>query len=172
MIHGVRRFPVVRELWWTAFLRRNDTPLRRPTEVEPMVHVGGACSRRRWGLLRTRGVCNVIWLMSEMPPPAWLGESHRVLWLPVPDQHGLTTQQMTAGCIFLDQVREDEQGVFVACGAGIGRAPTMYLAWCIWRGDPLEIKMAVLHRLRPVSLLTAAQLRALELFRGSLRSNA
>ena len=98
----------------------------------------------------------------EEPPPRWTADVEQLLWLPVVDNHAPNLGQLAAGCCFLDAAREQGRTIFVYCGAGMGRAPTLYLAWRARRaGETLDEEIARLRAARPVLRLTAGQLAAL-----------
>ncbi len=70
--------------------------------------------------------------------------------------------QLRRGCAFLDSARRDGPGTFISCGAGIGRASTLYLAWRIaTTGETLQQALDALKRRRPIVDPTPRQLERL-----------
>jgi protein-tyrosine phosphatase len=70
--------------------------------------------------------------------------------------------QLRVGCAFLDAGRNGGPGTLISCGAGIGRAATLYLAWRIaTTGEPLERALTALRRLRPIADPTRRQMESL-----------
>jgi protein-tyrosine phosphatase len=109
------------------------------------------------------GVRRVVTLVGEAAPVPWLRSAESLLWLPVRDNHPPTMDQLRIGCAFLDAARSDDgPATLISCGAGIGRATTLYLAWRIaTTGEPLQRALDALRRLRPVTAPTWRQLESL-----------
>ena len=155
---------------WRLWLRavRNDSASCRPTLVEPGVWVGGIPSPRRWRELREAGVTAAICLLREGPPPRWTSAVEQLLWLPVVDEHAPTQEQVATGCAFLDLTRAQGRGMFIFCRGGMGRAPTLYLAWRVRRaGETLDAAIARIRLARPGLCLTARQVAALRSWSGA-----
>jgi protein-tyrosine phosphatase len=147
-------------IFWLAW--NNEARGRLPTEVEPGVWVGGVPLPNRWRVLRTAGVTRVVTLLGESAPAPWLATAECLLWLPVRDNHPPTMDQLRRGCAFIDGARNDGFATLISCGAGIGRAATLYLAWRIAAtGEPLPRALEVLQRQRAVAAPTSKQLEAL-----------
>lgn len=147
---------------WLASLRvRNDYGVRRAVEVEAGVWLGGAPTRRRWAALRAAGVRRVLCLQVERPPLPWLADAEASLWLPVRDRRAPTVAQLWEGCAFLDAALREGRAVLICCAAGMGRAPTMYVAWRMSHGMSLEEALRVVQRVRVVADPTPRQLSAL-----------
>ena len=124
--------------------------------------VGGVPLPRRWRQLQLAGVSRVITLLGEAAPAPWLGSAESVLWLPVHDNHPPTMDQLRVGCAFLDAGRNGGPATLISCGAGIGRAATLYLAWRIaTTGEPLERALVTLRRQRPIADPTRRQMESL-----------
>jgi hypothetical protein len=152
----------VREAWVAWLSMRNERGGNRPTEVESGCWIGGVPSRRYWRELEAAGVTHVVSLVGEAPPPAWLAAA-AVLWLPVRDRAGPTWAQLRAGVDFLDAARASSRRVFVFCGTGSGRAPTLYAAWLVARdGGTPAAAVKALHERRPRTAPTLRQMAALE----------
>ena len=151
-------------IYWLG--RGNESPLRQPTEVEHGVWVGGVPLPRRWRELQLAGVSRVVTLLGEAAPAPWLDSAESLLWLPVRDNHPPTLDQLRTGCAFVDAGRNEGgnggHGTLISCGAGIGRAATLYLAWRIANtGEPLEEALTALRRQRPIADPTRRQLESL-----------
>jgi len=157
--------------WWVFWLGlKNESPRRRPTEMEDGVWVGGVPLPRRWRVLQAAGVTRVVTLLGEASPAPWLRSAESLLWLPVPDNHAPTMEQLRRGCAFLDSARSsDGPATLISCGAGIGRASTLYLAWRMATGTPLERALDALRRRRPVVSPTRRQLDCLHQWGDELR---
>jgi dual specificity protein phosphatase-like protein len=157
--------------WWVYWLGlSNEAPSRLPTEVEDGVWVGGIPLPGRWRALQAAGVTRVVTLLGEASPAPWLRSAESLLWLPVRDNHPPTMDQLRRGCAFLDSGRSDGPATLISCGAGIGRASTLYLAWRMaTTGEPLREALDALRRRRPVVAPTARQLESLGQWEEELR---
>ncbi len=151
--------------WWVYWLAlANESPARQPVEVEQGLWVGGIPLRRRWRQLQVAGVGRVVTLVGETAPVPWLASAESLLWLPVRDNQPPTMDQLRVGCAFLDAGLNGGGGpaTLISCGAGIGRAATLYLAWRIaTTGEPLQEALAALRRKRPIADPTPRQLETL-----------
>ena len=163
MLQSIRRLSFLRALWLARLRAANEAPDRRPTEIEPGMFVGGIPTRARWMALRAVGVSHVLSLLAEAPPDPWFADAEAVLWLPIPDRHPPTQEQLRAGCAFLDAARARGRGVFIFCGSGMGRAPTAYVAWRA-RVERLDLATGLnaVQQVRRIAGPTASQLEALE----------
>jgi len=167
-----RGAPGVRTLWlrWVAW--RNESPARQPTEIKKGLWIGGVASPERWRTLQGAGVAAVLTLAHEFPPPAWYRTATRLLWLPVCDGACPSPSQFAAGCDFLDGCRAAGLSVFVSCGAGIGRAPTLYTAWRARSGMTVADTLRTVRELRPITNPTANQLTGLKTWEANARLSA
>ncbi|HEY3220352.1 MAG TPA: dual specificity protein phosphatase [Gemmatimonadales bacterium] len=149
--------------WWVYWLGMgNESPLRQPSEVEKGLWVGGVPLPRRWRELQVAGVGRVVTLLGEATPAPWLRSAEALLWLPVRDNHPPTMDQLRVGCAFLDAGRNGAPATLISCGAGIGRAATLYLAWRIaTTGEPLHGALAALRQQRPIANPTPRQMESL-----------
>jgi hypothetical protein len=163
MLRRIRRLPFLWALRLARLRAANEAPDRRPTEVEPGLFVGGIATRERWVALRAAGVTHVVTLLAETPPDPWLANAEAILWLPVVDRHPPSQAQLQAACAFLDAARARGGGVFIQCGLGMGRAPTVYLAWRA-RVARLDVATALraVQQTRYIVHLTVSQREALE----------
>ena len=164
------RYWPLRTMWVHWLARSNEAPARRPTEVEDGIWVGGLLLRDRWRALQAAGVTRVVTLVGEASPAPWLRSAESLLWLPVHDNHPPTMDQLRRGCAFLDSARRDGPATLIACGAGIGRSSTLYLAWRIaTTGEPLQVALDGLKRRRPIVDPTRRQLESLGQWEEELR---
>jgi len=157
-----RNWPApVHPLWvrWLAW--RNETPTRQPSEMGAGVWVGGVPSRRRWEILRARGVTTVIGLTAELPPPAWLANAQAALWLPVVDRLPPSDEQMHFAIQAANEAERRRDGVLFYCGSGLGRAPTVWVAWRLSLGERLGDLLGHLVSARPIADPTLPQREAL-----------
>ena len=166
----LKQYWPLRTLWVHWLARSNEAPERRPSEVEEGIWVGGIPLPARWRALEAAGVTRVVTLVGEAAPRPWLSSAESLLWLPVHDNHAPTMDQLRRGCAFLDSARRDGPATLISCGAGIGRASTLYLAWRIaTTGEPLQDALNALKQRRPIVDPTPRQLERLGQWEEELR---
>ncbi len=144
---GVR----VTALWALDHLVRIVTgaPIRGVSEITPQLHVGGQYRRRGWGRLRDRGVTAVVNMRSEFDDePAGLVPG-RYLYLPTFDDYAPSLEDLCRGVEFIRREIERGGSVYIHCGAGVGRAPTMAAAYLVSTGLSPEEAWARIRKVRP-----------------------
>ena len=131
--------------------------------MEEAIWVGGLPTPGRLRvLIRDHRVTRFICLTAESEPDVAMREAGDVLWLPTPDFGAPTPQQLRDGCDFLAAGRADRRVTLLYCGSGVGRAPTLYAAWCISsKSESVELVLSTMRAARPVVALTQVQMQAL-----------
>ncbi len=123
-------------LWAADHLVRVVTgaPICRLSEIAPGLHVGGQYRRRGWARLRERGVTAVVNLRIEFDDNDAGIAPERYLYLPTVDDEPPTLEHLREGVFFITEEIERGGGVYIHCGAGVGRAPTMAVAYLVSTG--------------------------------------
>jgi atypical dual specificity phosphatase len=115
----------------------------------------------RW--LRRNGVDLLVTLTESPVRRDWVNEAGlMVVNVPVPDMEAPTDRQIDH---LLDTIRKANasgMGVAVHCGAGLGRTGTVLAAWLVANGDSPRDAIAAVRELRPGSVETVEQERAIE----------
>ena len=126
----------VTALWAVDHLVRIITgaPMRSVSQITSQLHVGGQYRQRGWGRLRARGVTSVVNLRIEFDDEAQGIAPERYLYLPTIDDAPPTLADLHEGVTFMREEMECEGGVYVHCGSGVGRAPTMAAAYLVSTG--------------------------------------
>ena len=91
------------------------------------------------------------------------------MWLPTDDDHAPAMEQFQAGVDFIRRNIESGGKVYVHCAGGVGRAPTMAVAYLISTGLDVERAWALVRATRPFVTPTPPQLAALERFAAERR---
>ena len=108
--------------------------IRSLSEITPLLHVGGQYRAHGWPLLARRGITAVVNMRSEFDDEAVGIAPLRYLYLPTPDDHAPSIEQLRQGVAFISDETAQESGVYVHCGAGVGRAATMAAAYLVATG--------------------------------------
>ncbi len=144
-------------------------PVLRYSPVTPQLYVGGQINASGWRWLAAHGLTADLNLRSEFDDAAHGVAPRSYLWLPTDDDHAPTLEQLQTGVDFIRRNIEGGGKVYVHCAAGVGRAPTMAVAYLISTGLSVEQAWALVRAIRPFVTPTPPQLSALELFSADRR---
>ncbi len=151
--------------WWAVdhLVRRvSGAPVRRLSQIAPLLHVGGQYRRRGWKRLVARGVGAVVNMRIEFDDRAAGIAPPHYLHLPTVDDEAPTMEQLRQGVAFIGEQTAAGRGVYIHCGAGVGRAATMAAACLVSTGLSPEQAWATLRRARPFVKPTAVQVACIE----------
>ena len=157
-------------LWAADHLMRmvSGAPIRRLSQVTPQLHVGGQYRRRGWPILARRGVTAVINMRTEFDDNHAGIAPARYLHLPTVDDHPPSLQDLQAGVAFIREEIARGGGVYIHCGAGVGRAPAMAAAYLVSTGLSPQQAWARIRAVRPFVRPRSAQIECVERFAASL----
>jgi atypical dual specificity phosphatase len=117
--------------------------------------------------LRRNGIEVLVSLTEEPPLRQWVNDAGLlVVNVPVPDMEPPSDRQLDH---LLDTIRKANaagMGVAVHCGAGLGRTGTVLAAYFVAHGLKPREAVEKVRNLRPGSVETAEQERAVERFAG------
>ncbi len=159
--------------WWAAdhaVRILTGANIRRVSRITPQLYVGGQHRRRGWGRMQRWGVTAVVNMRIEYDDVRAGVASDRHLHLPVEDDTAPTLEQLRLGSEFIAQEIAGGGVVYVHCGSGIGRAPTMAAAYLITTGLTAEEALARIREKRPFIRPTPVQLAQLERFAAEMEA--
>lgn len=157
--------------WWALdhLVRRvTGAPIRRVSQILPYLHVGGQYKARGWSRLARRGVTAVINMRIEFDDRAAGIAPPRYLHLPTVDDEAPSPEQLREGVAFIAREVAEGGGVYIHCGAGVGRAATMAVAYLVSIGQTPAQAWAMVRRVRPFIKPTPPQLAQIERFAAAL----
>lgn len=157
-------------LWMSNVFNRYllDRPVRSLCEVTPQLFVGAQFRRRGWRMLRSWGITAVVNLRKEYDDRSLGVEFPVYLHLPTDDDAPPTLEDLSIGAAFILEQIEKGGKVYVHCGAGVGRAPTMAAASLVAQGVSPEQAWETIQRVRVFIRPTEGQRKQLEGFALSL----
>src|SRR5262249_46710922 len=127
--------------------------LSRPTSAEDLV----------W--LRQHGVQILVSLSEDPPQRDWINDAGLMVFhVPVVDMEAPTQEQLERCLSAIERAHAQKLGVAVHCTAGLGRTGTVLAAWFVTQGLSAQNAIARVRRLRPGSVETDEQERAVEEF--------
>ncbi len=147
-------------------------PVLQYCQVTPQVYVGSQFNALGKRLLLQRGITGCINMRMEKDDAALGLALTQYLHLPTVDDEAPSNEHLDKGIAFIRQVIESGGKVYIHCGAGVGRAPTMAAAYLIAEGYTLDEALAMIRRTRPFIYITPPQMAQLEQFEMRVRSQA
>jgi atypical dual specificity phosphatase len=115
--------------------------------------------------LRRNGVDVLVSLTEDPVRRDWVNEAGlMVVSVPVPDMEPPTDRQLDHLLDTIKKANTAKMGVAVHCGAGLGRTGTVLAAYFVAQGLSPKEAVAKVRELRPGSVETADQERAIEAF--------
>ena len=150
--------------WTRIYLWTVGRPVLRYCPVTPQVYVGGQINARGWRWLAARGLTADVNLRSEFDDAAHGIAPDAYLWLPIPDDHAPSVQQLGTGVDFIRREIAGGGKVYVHCAGGVGRAPTLAAAYLVSTGLSPDQAWALIRQTRPFIKPTPPQLAAVDRF--------
>ncbi|GAB1420625.1 hypothetical protein MASR2M15_07340 [Anaerolineales bacterium] len=137
---------------------RKGYPVWKLSKITDQLYVGGQHRKHGWKAMEEEGITAIV-NMRE----AWHddvkdnigGAEH--LHLVTRDNTPPTLEDLQKGVAFMDKAIENGGKVFVHCGLGVGRAPTMLAAYLIYKGEEVDEALEKIRKVRPFIHLTPRQ---------------
>jgi atypical dual specificity phosphatase len=113
--------------------------------------------------LRRNGIEILVTLTESPVRRDWVNEAGLMaVNVPVPDMEAPADRQLDHILDTIRKANESGMGVAVHCGAGLGRTGTVLAAWLVTQGKTPRDAIAAVRDMRPGSVETAEQERAVE----------
>jgi predicted protein tyrosine phosphatase len=153
-------------LWAVDHIVRIVTgaPIRSASEITPQLHVGGQYRQRGWERLAARGITAVVNLRTEFDDEAAGIAPQRYLYLPTADDTPPSLEHLRAGVDFITEEIRCAGSVYVHCGSGVGRAPTMAAAYLTSTGLTSNEAWVKIRLARPFIRPTPGQISQVDTF--------
>jgi atypical dual specificity phosphatase len=115
--------------------------------------------------LRQQGIELLIALTEDPPPRHWINEAGLMLaHHPVQDFTAPSQEELDKIMGVMQRAHENNLGVGVSCGAGLGRTGTVLACYFVTKGLSAKNAIARVRRLRPGSIEIEEQEQAVEEF--------
>lgn len=162
----------VRATFWWLFNVFNrlvlDRPIREQCQITPYLFVGAQFRKGGWHILQRWGISGVINLRAEFDDRQLGVDLPAYLHLPTVDDAAPSLEDLRRGVEFYQQIRKEGGKVYVHCGAGVGRAPSMAAACLISEGLTPAQAWEKIRQVRIFIRPTRVQQEQIERFAGIL----
>lgn len=139
-------------------------PLLQYSEVTPQLYVGPQFRESGKRFLQSKGINACVNMRIERDD-ALLGLAlDKYLHLPTIDDDAPSMEHLEKGVAFIREVIQSGGKVYIHCGAGVGRAPSMAAAYLMSEGYSLEEALALIRKPRPFIAITPPQMEQLRRF--------
>ena len=148
-------------------------PLWRLSQLTPRLYLGGQHYRRGYQSMLKRGVTGIVNLRERHHSDIKKGiAAERHLHLPTLDNTPPTVANLMRGAEFVHAEIRRGGSVYIHCGVGVGRAPTLAAACLIADGMTPDEALRRIKRVRPFVHLTPGQRNALDAFADAWRKGS
>lgn len=137
------------------------SPLLQYSEVTPHLYVGPQFRGPGKRMLQARGINACVNMRIEHDDAALGLALERYLHLPTIDDDAPSLEHFEQGVAFIREVIAEGGKVYIHCGAGVGRAPSMAAAYLMAEGHTLEEAIALIRKPRPFIAITSPQMQQL-----------
>lgn len=139
-------------------------PLMKYSQITPDIYVGPQFRKTGKQKLEALGINGSVNLRREFDDALHDLALKHYCYLPTDDDHPPTPAQLDKGTAFIQQVISEGGKVYIHCRGGIGRAPTMAVAYFISQGWSLDEAVKLIKKSRPFIKIMPAQLEQLKGF--------
>lgn len=143
-------------------------PVFRFSEITPQLLVGPQFRLRGKRALERKGVHASVNMREEFDDHARDLDLDAYCFLPTTDDFAPSMAHLFQGVNFIQREIAAGNKVYIHCGGGIGRAPTMAAAYFISQGDSKEQALDRIRTVRPFINLSPEQARQLERFAATM----
>lgn len=151
--------------------RLTGAPDPRYSRITPQLYIGGQHAPHGLGAMQAEGITSVVNLRREYDDAAAGVALERYLHLPVTDNTAPTQEHLHEGVRFITAEVARGGAVYVHCGVGVGRAPTLAAAYLVSTGlTPVEA-WAQIKAVRPFIWPNRRQRRSIEQFAASQQAS-
>ena len=136
-------------------------PLLQFSRVTERLFVGPQYREKGLKLLENEGIHAVVNLRIEKDDAALGLAPKNYCYLPTVDDDAPSMEHLHEGISFITREIEAGGKVYIHCGAGVGRAPTMAAAYLISTGISLDEALAMIKKVRPFIYIMPVQMKQL-----------
>ncbi len=170
-----RRLRIIQWLFrspYLIFLRVYDqviriirgSPIFSYSRITRNLYVGGQHRSRGWARMKHEGISAIVNLRREHDDSLHGIQSENYLHLPTRDNTPPSLDQLRTGVNFIQHQIEAGRKVYVHCGVGVGRAPTMVAAYLVSEGQSAQESWQTIRSIRPFIMPMRSQVEQVHRF--------
>ncbi len=141
----------------------------RYSRVTPNLYIGPQYGRRGKAALERAGINAAVSLRAEFDDLKHGLALTNYRYLPTIDNTPLSLEHLQEGAAFIDEVIDQGESVYVHCGSGVGRAPSMAAAYLMSEGMSLDEAIQQIQKARPFVRILPEQMERLREFEAQLQ---
>jgi len=139
-------------------------PFGKYSQITPQIYVGPQIRKLGKQKLESWGINSSVNMRIEFDDVAHDVALVHHCHLPTDDGYAPSLSQMQTGATFIHQRITAGNKVYIHCRSGIGRAPTMAIAYFVSQGYTLLDAINLIEKSRPFIQVTQHQIEQLKLF--------
>lgn len=144
----------------------------RYSRITPHLYIGPQFGRRGKPAFERAKIKASVNLRSEFDDEAHGLALADYLHLPVDDNTAPSMETLEKGVAFIRSVTERGENVYVHCGSGVGRAPTLAAAYLVAEGSTVDQAVARIQEVRPFVRILPDQMARLREYEHHLHIEA
>jgi protein tyrosine phosphatase (PTP) superfamily phosphohydrolase (DUF442 family) len=157
-------FPILLRVYTQIARIITGRPIYRYSQITPQLYVGGQHRLHGWASMQERGITAVVNMRKRHDDLVRGVAPERYLHLPTRDNTPPTLEQLQEGARFIAEEIENGGTVYVHCGVGVGRAPTMVAAYLVSTGMTPREAWRTIRRVRPFIWPMRGQIKQIDRF--------
>ena len=139
-------------------------PLLQFSRVTEQLYVGPQFKDSGKRMLEAQGIKACVNMRIEKDDAEFGLALERYLHLPTIDDSAPSFEHLDQGVAFIREIIQSGGKVYIHCGAGVGRAPSMAAAYLMAEGRSLEEALALIRKVRPFIKITPPQMQQLKVY--------
>jgi protein-tyrosine phosphatase len=156
-------------LWTVGLAKITGRLSLRYSRVTPQLYIGPQYGKRGKSALEEAGINASVSMRAEFDSREHELELKDHSYLPTEDNMPISLEHLDEGVAFIERIISEEGRVYVHCGSGVGRAPSMVAAYLIKQGDTLEEAVEKIQRVRPFVRILPGQIARLREYENQVR---
>lgn len=146
-------------------------PIFKYSEITPQLYVGPQFRQSGKRKMEILGITHSVNMRIEYNDADYDLALPNYCYLPTPDHHAPSIEHLQEGVTFIQKAIEGGAKVYIHCEGGIGRAPSMAVAYFISQGHSVEDAIQLVRQKRAFINMTAVQVARLREFEELVRNN-
>lgn len=152
----------VRWLYTVGIAKITGRVSLRYSQVTPEIYLGPQYGKRGMAHLRKSGITASVSMRAEFDSTKHGLAFKKHSYLPTIDNTPPSLEQLDEGVAFIQQIIDAKGIVYVHCGSGVGRSPTLVAAYLVKQGMSLDEAVTRIQAARPFVRILPDQRKRLE----------